>query len=76
MDLEVQEYNIKTELCEIFYKHKSDKCPLIKHSYSPEYYKYLSPHKKTFTNILEIGVGNNKLMKPICGQDYIVGASL
>ena len=40
MDLVQQEFNIKTELCEIFYKYKSDKCPKIKHSYSPEYYKY------------------------------------
>lgn len=78
MDSVQQEYKIwdETELCEIFYKYKSDKCPRIRHSYSPEYYKYLSPYKKTFTNILEIGIGNNKLMMPICGKDYILGASL
>ena len=67
---------METELCKIFYKYKSDKCLKIKHSYSPEYYKYLSPYRETFTNILEIGIGNDKLMKPICGKDYILGASL
>ena len=67
---------METELCEIFYKYKSDKCLKINHSYSPEYYKYLSPYRETFTNILEVGIGNDKLMKPICGNDYILGASL
>lgn len=67
---------METELCKIFYKYKSDKCSKINHSYSPEYYKYLNPYRETFTNILEVGIGNDKLMKPICGNDYILGASL
>ena len=64
---------METELCKIFYKYKSDKCSKINHSYSPEYYNHLNPYRETFTNILEVGIGNDKLMKPICGNDYILG---
>ena len=67
---------METELCKIFYKYKSDKCSKINHSYSPEYYNHLNPYRDTFTTILEVGIGNDKLMKPICGNDYILGASL
>ena len=46
-----------TELCELFYKYKSDKCPKILHSYSPKYYEILKDYKESFKYILEIGVG-------------------
>jgi hypothetical protein len=65
-----------TELCEIFYKYKSDKCPKIFHSYSPLYYENLKHLKNKKLNIIEIGVGTNQIMKPICGEDYVIGASL
>jgi demethylmacrocin O-methyltransferase len=65
-----------TELCEIFYKYKSDKCPKIFHSYSPVYFEYLNEKKIEMENIIEIGVGTENLMKPICGSDYMIGASL
>jgi hypothetical protein len=65
-----------TELCEIFYKYKSDKCPKIFHSYSPVYFEYLKEKKIEIKNIIEIGVGTEKLMKPICGSDYEIGSSL
>jgi hypothetical protein len=67
---------MKTELCEIFFKYGSDKCPDINHSYSNNYYKLLHPYKETFTDIIEIGVGNVNLMKPLVGSRYQVGASL
>jgi len=65
-----------TELCEIFYKYKSDKCVEIFHSYSPQYYEILKDYKYSFENILEIGVGTNEIMKPISGDGYIIGSSL
>ena len=68
--------NKETELCDIFYKYKSDKCPKIGHSYSSEYYRHLVKYKESFSNVLEIGIGNNELMIPLCGEDYIIGASL
>lgn len=67
---------MQTELCELFKKNLSDKCPEVGHSYSPEYYNLLNENKNTYKNILEIGIGNNELMKPFCGPDYSVGASL
>lgn len=65
-----------TELCELFKKYSSDKCPEILHSYSPTYYELLSEYKYDFKNVLEIGVGNVPLMKPIVGEKYQVGSSL
>jgi len=65
-----------TELCEIFKKYKSDKCPDVFHSYSPYYYEILKDYKYDFKNILEIGIGTYELMKPISGEEYIVGSSL
>lgn len=66
----------KTELCEIFFKYRSDKCPQIFHTYSPSYFEELHKIKNNIKYLLEIGVGNNQLMKPICGESYQIGASL
>lgn len=65
-----------TELCEIFYKYRSDKCPKIFHSYSPHYYNILNSYREKFQYILEIGVGTNEIMMPISGADYQIGSSL
>lgn len=65
-----------TELCELFYKYKSDKCPKIFHSYSPKYYEILKDYKESFKYILEIGVGTKEIMVPISGLDYQIGSSL
>lgn len=67
---------VQTDLCKLFLKYYSDKCPEIKHSYSPAYYEFLKDYRETFLNIIEIGIGNDELMKPICGQNYQAGASL
>lgn len=66
----------KTELCEIFFKYKSDKCPQIFHSYSPSYFEELHKIKNDIKYLLEIGVGNTRIMTPICGETYQIGASL
>jgi hypothetical protein len=67
---------INTELCNLFEKYGSDKCPKILHSYSSVYYDLLFESKHLFNNVLEIGVGNVPLMEPIVGKNYQVGASL
>ncbi len=67
---------MQTELCELFKKNLSDKCPEVGHSYSPEYYNLLNENKNNYKNILEIGIGTNELMTQFCGPDYKVGASL
>lgn len=65
-----------TELCELFNKYHSDKCPKVGHSYSPHYYDLLKDGKNTFLNVLEIGIGNNELMRPLYGEKYVIGGSL
>jgi hypothetical protein len=66
----------KTELCKLFYKYGSDKCPQIFHSYSEKYYEIVKDHKFNFENVLEIGIGTNEIMKPIVGESYQIGSSL
>lgn len=65
-----------TELCELFLKHKADKCPAIGHSYSPHYNNILRHLQKEPISILEIGVGSLSAMRKHCGNDYEPGASL
>lgn len=68
--------NPKTQLCELFYKYGSDKCPQIFHSYSESYYELLKDHKIDYKEILEIGIGTNEIMVPIVGNRYQIGSSL
>lgn len=65
-----------TELCLLFEKYKSDKCDAIYHTYSKYYYEILNPLKNDVHNMIEIGIGNKLLMRPIVGDDYQEGASL
>lgn len=68
--------NNKTELCDLFLKYKSDKCPQIFHSYSPVYHKFLEPYKTTIRSVIEIGIGNKPCMMATVGDQYTPGASL
>lgn len=63
----------KTELCELAFKYRTDKCEAIKHPYTHFYYDLLSPHRRSIRNVLEIGVG---LKKPRTHSDNKTGASL
>lgn len=65
--------NYESRLCMLGAKYKADKCPRIRHTYTPVYDKLL--HDKKVTNFLEIGIGNVPLMG-FCGPDYRPGASL
>ena len=67
---------MNTVLCDLFFKYGSDKCPAIGHSYSPIYYEFFKEIKETSNHILEIGVGSHEIMDPLCGDQYIIGASL
>ena len=66
----------KTELCLLFEKYKADKCAAVFHDYSPSYFEVLNPFKETFTNVLEIGIGNIPLMDGHVGGGYTPGASI
>ena len=62
-----------TQLAEHYGVHK---CAKFLHSYTPVYDTLLSPLRKTTQSVLEIGIGNVPLMKPIVGEHYKPGASL
>jgi hypothetical protein len=63
----------KTPLCEIAFKYRTDKCPQIRHSYTPVYYELLKDKINSIKKVLEIGVGTAFSMRHV--PDYIVGAS-
>ena len=72
-----------TELCKIAYKYGTDKCPQLKHSYTPFYYQLLKDKKNSFKKILELGVGHYRGMQenewiydPGLNRQYHRGASL
>lgn len=58
-----------TELCEIAFKYKTDKCPQIKHHFTEFYYEMFKDNRDNVKKVLEIGVG---MMHPY----YARGASL
>jgi hypothetical protein len=65
-----------TELCELGFKYKTDKSPLVKHTYTPEYYELFQPIRKKVKKVLEMGIGTPVNMKHSSGSEYVVGASL
>lgn len=44
-------------LSKLAYKYGSDKCPQLKHTYTPFYYELLKDKRKLIKKILEIGIG-------------------
>ena len=46
----------ETKLCEIGHKYGTDKCPQIKHSFTPFYYSLLKD--KNIKKVLELGIGD------------------
>lgn len=50
----------ETPLCELAYKYGTDKCPQLKHAYTPVYYNLLLPYQNKFRKILEFGIGRDR----------------
>jgi len=63
-----------TELCEIAYKYGTDKCPQLKHSYTPFYYELLKDRRGSIKKVLEMGIGYER--KSIHKEYLQRGASL
>lgn len=63
-----------TPLCELGYKYHTDKCPQIKHAYTPYYFKLFNSRRKEIKKVLEVGIGYYDTMRHI--SKYKVGASL
>ena len=56
-------------------KYRTDKCPEIRHSYTPFYHELLKDKRKEFKKVFEMGIGFPQTMTH-AGKDYITGASL
>lgn len=76
-------YNQITPLCTIAFKYGTDKCPQIKHSYTPFYYEIFKDKQRSVKKILELGIGHFKGMDknewcfdPGLNRKYHRGASL
>ena len=58
--------NVKlTELCGIAFKYGTDKCPQLKHTYTPVYYEMFSPIRNEVKKVLEVGIGFYKTMQEV-----------
>ncbi|MFA4834871.1 MAG: class I SAM-dependent methyltransferase [Dehalococcoidia bacterium] len=66
--------NFETHLCRIAYENRTDKCPQIRHSYTPLYYRLLQPRRQEIKKVLELGIGTPERIVGTPG--YQVGASL
>lgn len=47
----------ETELCKLAYKYGTDKCPRIKHSYTPFYFEIFKDRRESVKKVLELGIG-------------------
>ncbi len=50
------------ELSLLAYKYKADKCPQLKHTYTPYYYELLKDRKNVIKKVLEIGTAEGASM--------------
>lgn len=50
----------ETPLCELAYKYGTDKCPRIKHGYTPHYYSLFKDIRNSVKMIFEMGIGYYK----------------
>lgn len=58
-----------TELCDLGFLYKTDKCPQIKHHFTEFYYEMFKDKREDIKKVVEIGIGN---MAPY----FVIGASL
>lgn len=61
-------------LSELAFKYLSDKCPQIKHPFTPVYYDLLKEKIESTKKVLEIGIGYREMA--LKWRDYRTGASL
>ena len=52
-----------TPLCRLGHKYGTDKCPQIKHCYTPFYYELFNDKRESIQKVLEVGIGNTRRNK-------------
>lgn len=72
-----------TTLCKLALKYGTDKCPQLKHSYTPFYYKLFKDKRQEVKKVLEMGIGyfpgmpeKTVIFDPRLQRQYHRGASL
>lgn len=72
-----------TALCRLALKYGTDKCPQLKHSYTPFYYELLKGRRQKLKKVLEMGIGyfpgmpeKKVIFDPGLQREYHRGASL
>jgi len=68
-----------TELCKLAFKYRTDKCPQIRHSYTPFYHKLFKDIRNEVKKVFEMGIGFPETMghvEKVIGKPHIAGASL
>lgn len=71
--------NELTDLCALAYQYGTDKCPQIKHTYTPFYYELFNSKRFSIKKVLEVGIGQKRKNKAGGREDqpYLLrGASL
>jgi len=63
-----------TELCDIAFRYGTDKCPRVKHNYTPYYYNLFKRMRNKVKKVVELGVGVPERMQHC--RFYHLGASL
>lgn len=62
-----------TILCQLGFKYKTDKTPLLNHQYTPFYHSLFKDKRDKVKKVLEIGIGDIQIMQY---EGYITGASV
>jgi len=55
----------ETPLCKLAYKYGTDKCPQVKHNYTPQYYKLFKSIRKSTKTLFEMGIGYYENIKNV-----------
>jgi len=64
-----------TQLCDIGFKYGTDKCPQIRHTYTPFYYELFKDKRNKVKKVFEMGIGCPENMSKF-NNEYKTGASL
>jgi hypothetical protein len=68
-----------TDLCKLAYKYRTDKCPQIRHYYTPFYHELFKNRRNEIKKVMEFGTGFPEVMghvEKVTGEPHIAGASL
>ena len=69
----------ETPLCKLAFKYRTDKCPKIRHSYTPFYHELFKDMRNDVKKVFEMGIGFPGTMghvEKVIGKPHITGASL